>query len=405
MSRPRHAAVRRRLLAGLTAALLLLGGCATAPTEYREPAPLTAASRAERNARVFDRAAALIARRYFDAAFRGVDWPAACARHRPAALAAPDDDTLYRVLNELGRELKESHLVAFSPRRTHELRTSHRAAIGVRILLAEGRRVVTDLVPGGPAARAGVQPGWLMVSRDSQPLPEPDTFRPRLGQPVTYGFLDAADQARELTFNPELIDFTRREARDLPGGIRYLRFDSFDLASIRWLSAELKQHRTAPAAILDLRQNPGGATIALALAAEELFPASVSVGTHVTRGGRSRERDGLALFPARYPGRLAVLTSGATGSAAEILAHVLQYHRRAVIVGQRTAGAVIVSRYHALPDGGLLQIPEEDYLGLDGQRLEGRGVTPDVPVTLGLADLRAGRDPALEAARLRLSQP
>ena len=51
-------------------------------------------------------------------------------------------------------------------------------------------------------------------------------------------------------------------------------------------------------------------------------------------------------------------------------------------------------------------MPVTDYIGLDGKRLEGRGVTPDVgtpPPTL--ADLRTGRDPDLATALNLLHQP
>jgi hypothetical protein len=86
----------RRPLAGLLAAAgLLLGGCVTRPTEYHEPAPLAASARATLNAEVFDRMWTLVNEHYFDANFRGVDWPAMRARYRPEALAATDDTVLY----------------------------------------------------------------------------------------------------------------------------------------------------------------------------------------------------------------------------------------------------------------------------------------------------------------------
>lgn len=394
-------APRVRRLALLSLVLALLAGCATAPTEYREPTALAANERTALNARVFERVRTLVQEKYYDATFHGVDWSAACARHRDAILAAPDDATLYRQLNELCRELKESHLAALAPRRVHEMSTAHRAAIGLRARLLEGRRVIVELVPNGPAARAGVQIGWILVSRDGQPLPAHDDFIPRVGQPISYGFLDAQDQPHTLIIEPALVDFTRRESRPLAGGARYLRFDRFDLSALNWLSTELKTHASAPAVVLDLRDNSGGMVLALNLAVSEFFPRNVAEGRWVRRNGTDRDAQSRSWRSARYTGRVVVLTSGGTGSAAELLAHVLRHHRRATLVGQKTAGAVMLSHYYNLPGGGRLQIPTEDYVGLDGQRLEGRGVTPDSLVDLTLADARAVRDPALEAA-LRL---
>ena len=387
-----------RLLACLTG-LVFLAGCATAPTEYHEPPALGPAERTAHNLAVFDRAWTLVNEKYFDPKFRGVDWPAQRLHFRPEAAAAPNEDALYRVLNRMNATLKESHLSALPPRRAHEFSTEHRAAVGFRWLVLEGKRVVVEVVPGGPAAAAGVQPGWIVTSRNGQSIKEGDTYVPRLGQLVTYGFLDDRDQPRTLAFDPQLIGFVRREARVLSGGFLHLRFDEFDRESLSWLSERLKTKPAPPGVIIDLRVNLGGNALALSVAVGEFFEKRVAEGHLIKRNGAEREENSFSWLSARYPGRVVVLTSSLTGSAAEIFSHVLQHHGRARIVGQRTAGAVIYSRDWPLPGGGRLQVPFIDYVGLDGQRLEGRGVTPDVqtpPPTL--ADLRAGRDPALEAA-------
>ena len=87
-----------------------------------------------------------------------------------------------------------------------------------------------------------------------------------------------------------------------------------------------------------------------------------------------------------------------TASAAEIFAAVLQDHGRATVIGRPTAGAVLASWFHELPDGGQLQLSREDYLAPKGRRLEGKGLEPDVLVARTLADVRAGVDRDVEAA-------
>ena len=399
----RPLAARSLLL--VTCTLVLLAGCATAPSEYREPPPLAAAERTAHNLRVFERTWELVNEKYFDARFRGVDWPAMRAKHRPEALAAADDTALYRALNRLCAELKESHLAAIAPRRAYELRTEHRASVGFRLQLLEDRRVVTDVVPRSPAAIVGVETGWLAVSRNGAPIQENSPYIPTLGQPVTYGFVDAQDQPHSLTMEPQLINFDQLVIRELPGGYLYLRFDEFSRKSLHWLSEQLKAHASAPGIVLDLRYNPGGNMLALNVALAEFFPKPVNAGRMVKRSGRERENQSLSWLSARYAGRIAILTDKSTGSAAEIFSHVLQQYKRATVIGQGTAGAVIVSRSYALPGGGRLQVPVSDYIGLDGHRLEGRGVTPDVasPVPT-LAQLRAKIDPDIEVALQILQQ-
>lgn len=397
-----------RLALGQALVALGLTGCATIPTEYREPAALTAESRATLNLRVYDRAWELVNERYFDKDFRGVDWAAMRGKYRAEAQAAPDDAALYRVLGKLCAELPQSHLAPLAPRDVHEMSNDHQAAVGLRWSLIEGQFVVTDVLPDGAAAIAGVQVGWIGRSRDGRPINPRERSISRLGQPVTFEFLDQQDRLVTMALEPRLLDFDRQVARELPGGFRYLRFDSFSFANLRWLSAELKAHRTAPGLVIDLRQNPGGNVAANSMAVQEFFDRRepVPMGRFIRRDGKEREANGLALFSARYAGRVVVLIGPGSASASEIFAQVMRQEKRAVLVGRRSAGAVIVSRFYRLPGGGRLQIPIQDYIGVAGERLEGRGVEPDVAVPAAtLADWRAGRDHELAAALAELGKP
>ena len=398
---------RLRQIAALAAAVFGLAGCATIPTEYREPAALAAEARATLNLRVYDRAWELVNEKYFDREFLGVDWVAMRGKYRTGAQAAPDDAALYRVLQKLCAELPQSHLSPLAPRDVHEMSSDHQAAVGLRWARIEGQFVVTDVLPDGAAAMAGVQVGWIGRSRDGRPINPQERSISRLGQPVTFEFLDQQDRLVTMTLEPRLLDFDRQVARELPGGFRYLRFDSFSFANLRWLSAELKAHRGAPGVVVDLRQNPGGTVAANSMAVQEFFDRRepVPMGRFVRRDGKERESSGFALLSARYAGRVAVLIGPGSASASEIFAHVMKNEKRATVIGRRTAGAVIVSRFYGLPGGGRLQIPIQDYIGVDGERLEGRGVEPDVAVPAAtLADWRAGRDPELETALAELGK-
>ena len=390
----------------LIASLLAISGCATAPRAYVEPPPLTLAARTALNVKAFDTAWRLVDKKYFDPQFRGVDWDALRPKYRPLAAAATDDRELYRVLNAMCAELRESHLSALAPRRAHEIQTARRMAVGMGWVALDGRQVVTELIPDGPAENAGVQLGWIVTTCDGRPLFDGPPPTPQPGRAVTYGFLDLENQPRSIIFQLQLLRFEQSVARELPGGFHYLRFDRFSRDSLHWLSEQLKTHRAAPGVVIDLRENPGGNVFACQVAVGEFFDRTVPTGEHVKRSGAARSSRGIPLLSARYPGRVVVLTGNATGSAAEMFAHVLQHQRRATIVGRRTAGAVIISRSYPLPGGGALQVPIQDYRGLDGQRLEGRGVMPDVVAPRpALADIRTGRDPDLEMALIALAAP
>lgn len=86
-----------------------------------------------------------------------------------------------------------------------------------------------------------------------------------------------------------------------------------------------------------------------------------------------------ALQP-RFAGRVFVLTSARSISAAEIAADVLKSTGRATIVGEKTPGAVLSSKLFDVAGGLHLRVPIADYYSIANGRIEGVGVTPNVPV-------------------------
>ena len=395
-------AARRRIGAmGLAFALAWLAGCTTTPAPRVSLAavPVEQRARAEGNVRVFDRVWGLVADWHYDPKLHGVDWPAAGLKYGAAAAAAADDQALYAALGAMVGLLKDSHTHALSPTQTKERRTQTRARTGFYMTRVEGRWIVSELVAGSPAELAGVKTGWVVVARNGTAFGERSEARPKEGEVAQWEFLDDRDQPVALAIVAESLSTKpRQEVRVLAGGVVYLRFDAFDPADRRWLSDQLKTNRAASGVVIDLRRNPGGGTISLGITIGEFFDRAVDCGTFITRGGYRGGKSSWQIGSARYGGSVVVLVDGATGSAAEIFAAVLQEHGRAAIVGRKTAGAVLASWYHGLPDGGELQLSRQDYVTPKGRRLENEGVEPDVKVVRTLADVRAGRDVDLEAA-------
>ncbi|HLP08716.1 MAG TPA: S41 family peptidase [Opitutaceae bacterium] len=400
-----------RLLLALLAFAALLGGCATVPPpsalfNYAEGARAVAPEeRAVFNARVFDQAADWVARRYYDPTLNGADWSAARARHRPEALAATTDAELYAALNALLDELRDEHTCALSPAEVDQYRNRRSALLGFRTgPLPEpphARRILA-VFPGSAADRAGVRPGWILLAADDRPPGEVlGVGKLTAGQLVRCDFLDAAGQPRRLELRASRIEYPPvRDARRLDDGVLVLAFDSFDLSAARWMRAELKRERPA-GLILDLRDNVGGEARALAAILAEIFPGRAPIGGIRARQSAeaSARRSPRHFLAAHYSGPLAVLVSERSASAAEILAAIVQHEKRGAVVGTATPGNVLVCVRWPLPGGGELQLSVYDYVGPDGRRLEGRGITPDVPVA---AAPGAEPDPQLEAARAAL---
>jgi len=71
-----------------------------------------------------------------------------------------------------------------------------------------------------------------------------------------------------------------------------------------------------------------------------------------------------------------VLIDGRTANAAEPVAYLLQQQRQAVVLGERTAGAMLSSATLPLAGGLALSLAVADYVAPDGRRLEERPVRP-----------------------------
>jgi carboxyl-terminal processing protease len=100
----------------------------------------------------------------------------------------------------------------------------------------------------------------------------------------------------------------------------------------------------------------------------------------------------------RWEKPVLVLTNRISRSAAEYMTYFLQRPKRAVVLGERTAGVLNTStNLYPLPDGSTLAITAGRSSSLDGQP-HPEFVTPDIVLPDDMAALAAGRDLILERA-------
>ncbi len=374
-------------------ALVALGLAAAAPPPS-EPA------------RVFDQVWGAVERHYWDASLHGVDWDAARELYRPRALAAPDSAALYAVLNRMLGLLHDSHVFAIPPAEVRYEASRDageaQASFGFASYEQGGTWLVYAVTTNSPAARAGVRPGWKLVSIDGRPV---DVDRhPVEGQRSRLVFRDVAGQPRALdlaatTVTPQPQVRTRR----LPGDVLLVTLDGFVGRDDRQIAAALRDGPEPAAVILDLRDNDGGEEEAAARVAGLFFAEKHTLLRRIDR----HHEDKVPIEGAgerSFTGPLAVLVGPRSASAAEALAALLDESGRATSVGERTAGALTGASLEPLADGGQLSLADFDVRTPGGKRIEGVGYTPAHIVRTTPADMAAGRDPVLAAA-LRLVRP
>ncbi len=268
----------------------------------------------------------------------------------------------------------------------------HLSGVGIDVDLdPRGLRVV-DVFPGSPAARAGIQPGDVIVAVGSTPLASrsrgfgSSLIKGPAGTRVTLAVLRAGRRlvvpiTRANIVVPvatgKIVVFHHLK-------IGYLTFTSFTDGSGDELRQRVRQvlNGGAQALVLDLRENGGG------LLTEAVNVASIFLpdGTIVSTDGRNQPRQvymakGDAIAP-RIP--MVVLVDRGTASAAEIVTGALQDRGRAKVVGTRTYGKGVFQEIEALPNGGALDITVGEYFTPNGTNLggggvrEGAGIRPNV---------------------------
>jgi carboxyl-terminal processing protease len=417
---------RNRNKSGLAAAIVTLGVALTAVVSaagivaFRpRQAPPEAPPPTISNAAVFDRVWLAVSQNYFDTTFGGVDWKATREHYRPIALAARHPAQLYNeaiwpMLDQVGA----SHLEAVAPdigqgdagygihligRRGEALSDMAGGVgdLGGLTVVHDGKQwTVYDVRKDSEPERLGIEPGRIVLSSRTESIKGslPSRFKVELMLSKSGGGNETI--AYEFSPRPKR---PLRVWKMLPSGLDVIRFDTFDKINIDWVLARLKD-AGPEGVILDLRANRGGNLGQLARLGGAFLPDRAPIGRTVGRVltlplVAPTDRD-------YYPGPVAVLIGPQTASAGEILAHVLRQNRHATLVGDRTAGAVLTSRYWRLPDGGRLTVATGNFTTPDGQRLEGVGVLPDIPAAETLAAIREDRDLVVEIAdQALLGQP
>src|ERR1700704_3641955 len=108
------------------------------------------------------------------------------------------------------------------------------------------------------------------------------------------------------------------------------------------------------------------------------------------------KRNGASEFETvNWPKPVAMLVNGGTRSGKEILAYGFKKYRLGELIGTRTEGAVLAATAFLIGNGLLLLAVED--VRVDGERLEGVGVTPTIEVQAGAASAESD-DPQLSRA-------
>ena len=414
-------------------------GEATAPPTEVVPSPPPLTLGAEARLRAFDFVWSTINEHYYDPALNGVDWNGARARYRPMALAAPNDDEFWDVLDRMAGELKDAHTRVESPKSVALRKRDETVTLGFVFAPIDGKLVVTGVNPDTDAWWAGLRAGMSVVAIGGEPAMQ---VYERAKATTRFDSTDRSRHARTLrkilggepgtkaSFTFERADGSRIEAtlarqrvssrpgethRVLPSGYGYIRFTEWTLGITAKVLEALAELKAAPGLVIDLRGNPGGSAHAVNMVLEHFFRARTELGNVVTRTGKPvslflgtveiiKLKTSVAGDKDAYRGPVVILVNSGSASASELFASTMQAAGRAAVVGQPSCGCLLgFLGYARVPGGAELAYSEVGFRLPNGKRIEGEGVIPDIVVPLTAHDLQLNRDRTLEEAQAKLA--
>ncbi|MGE0590819.1 MAG: S41 family peptidase [Cyclobacteriaceae bacterium] len=249
--------------------------------------------------------------------------------------------------------------------------TGQYAGIGALIGNVNNKIVITNPYLGFPANKAGLRVGDEIIEVDGINVEGKTTSQVSTllkGKPNTPIKLEIRRSGRD---QPIAFNIARQKIKldnvvysgIVKENIGYIKLDDFTPGAAKEVEAAVVDLKSkgARALILDLRDNPGGLLYEAVNIVNIFIPKGLEV---VSTKGKIKDWNKTYVSlnnPVDTTTPLAVLTSGGSASASEIVAGALQDYDRAILVGQRTFGKGLVQTTRPLSYNAQLKVTTAKY--------------------------------------------
>lgn len=287
------------------------------------------------------------------------------------------------------------------------------AYVGIGVTVSYGEEdglLILAVEPGGPADKAGVQPGEIILSADGvslageEKLHGPALIQGEEGTAVTLELRDKDGAVRSVSVKRGRVETKPVSYEMLPDKVGYIKVRNFYDRSADGVAAAVDElvEQGAAALVFDMRDNGGGYLKELTDMLDHLLPEGPIFRSKSRSGRESITRSDAAYI--NLP--MATLVNAETYSAAEFFGAELQEWGVGVIVGEETSGKGYSQQTFPLPGGAGLGLSTGAYFTGQGTSLIGSGVKLDAELSLteeAHTLLRSGKLPHEEDTQLQMA--
>jgi carboxyl-terminal processing protease len=274
---------------------------------------------------------------------------------------------------------------------------------------------ITKPFPNSPAEKAGLQSGDQIIAVDGKDMTSllPEAVRQKvLGTEGTTVRLTIQRPGEIAPFDVQItravIVVPSVTGKMLDNNIAYIEITTFGDTTAKDLHDQLAKlmAQKPKGLILDLRDNGGGYLDAGIAVASEFISSGVIVSEKAGNGTITPHEAISGGLATNKSLPMIVLVNGFSASASEIVAGALQDTGRAKLLGETSYGKGTVQNWMPLSDNqGAVRVTIARWLTPNGNSIDKKGLTPDIVVTMTSDDIKANKDPQLDAAVQQLANP
>ncbi len=274
--------------------------------------------------------------------------------------------------------------------------TGEYTGIGVNVSIDSTDNLITIISPieDTPAFKAGLKAGDKIIAIDSVSVSNSnyqEAINMMRGGDIKVGEEVVLSVKRAQTGEIEDIPLVREriilktvKTKLLPQNIGYIRITSFDERTDKDFSQALLDMKvdSLDGLVIDLRNNGGGTLSSMQNISDLLLPEGVITYFEYKDGNKQyfRSTDKYIDIP------LSVIINGGSASASEAFAGAIRDHGRGTLIGEQSFGKGIVQSVYPFTksDKGTtaIYITTARYFTPNGECIHGKGITPDIEVSL-----------------------